>query len=117
MQRRSGPRKETKAEVSWEEVWQWCDDIQKRWGYWTTVRITQGIAAKPDVRFVVTAEMTIMNVNSGQMNTKIWQSKSVTNKAATAESVALGIVSGIFMRLDREEDEAERAALQAGLPF
>jgi hypothetical protein len=66
---------------------------------------------------VVTVDMQIMNVNSGQRGTRIWQSKNVERSDATAESVALQIVSSIFMRLDREEDEAERAALEAGALF
>jgi len=117
MQRRSGPRKEPHAVVTWEEVWQWCHDIQSRWGYWTEVTIHPPLQSQKSCRFTVAVEMKILTVQSGQRGTRIHQYKNVNNKDATAESVALGIVSGIFMRLDREEDEAERAALQAGLPF
>lgn len=111
---RSGPRKDTQAAVKWEEVWHWSEQIQARWGYWCSVQVSPPIISKPSVRFVVTVDLQILNANSGQRGSRIWQSKNVERSDATAESVALQMVSGIFMRLDKEADEAERAALEAG---
>ena len=112
--KRSGPRKDTQAVVKWEEVWHWSEQIRKRWGYWCVVIVSPPIPGKEGIRFTITVDLQILDAMSGKRGSKMWQSRNVERIEATAESVALQLVSGMFMRLDREEDEAERAALEAG---
>ena len=114
MQRRSGPRKEPHAPVLWEEVWQWCEDIEKRWGYTVRVEISPPLRSQRNARFVVAVTGKKLSINSNQQGSTVTRWLSVVNEAVTAETIAMQLVIDLHCKLDREEYEAERAALASG---
>ena len=111
---RSGPRKDPSAPAKWDEVWWWCAEIEKRWGYWAKVIITPPLPTKDPVRFNVCVVLEILSVQDPRLRTKVEKWRSVRGEGLTAEFTALQLVVELHRALDTEELERERAALEAG---
>jgi len=111
---RSGPKKDTRANATWEEVWYWGREISKEWGYDVKVSVYPPLSGNPDVRFVVLVELKSVRFDSPFMGSTITKWRNVQNKELTAEFTALQLIVEMHRDLDNEALDRERAALVQG---
>lgn len=114
---RSGPRKDPNTPVVWEQVWDWCRDIEAKWGYHLCVTITQPIGSKKGDRFTVALVGEKLKVGDPSRCSSVTKWRTVHREGLTAEVVALQLAVELHQALDREDYAAERAALDAGAMF
>jgi hypothetical protein len=114
---RSGPRKPPNAPVKWEEVWWWCEDIERRWGYAAQVSVFPPLPTKKRLRFSLLVELKRLKVDDGGKDSTMKKWRGVEDQSLTAEAVALTMVVELHRQLDNEELERERAAYTAGAMF
>lgn len=114
---RSGPRKDPNAPTKWEEVWWWCEDIGRRWGYEACVKVFPPLPSQKRARFVILVELKRIAAEDGGKGSTMTKWRAVVDGRATAEQVALNLVVELHRQLDNEELERERAALTAGAMF
>ena len=112
---RSGPRKEPNAPVTWDEVWWWCDEITKRWGYQPKVEIYPPLPSQVKDRFVVCLELKRVAAADSARGSTMTKWRGVRDSRLTAEQVALTMAVELHRQLDNEELERERTALSSGL--
>jgi len=115
--KRSGPRKDPNSPVSWEEVWWWAADIQKRWGYWTNITIGQPTDTNKSELFSVCVTLTILSVQDPRLDSKVQKWRTIDGVRVTVQQTALQLLVELHRSLDSEELERERAALVQGAMF
>lgn len=115
--RTGNARRDTQAAVKWEEVWWWCEEIRKRWGYQYKVTVFPPLPSQTDVRFTVAVELLIMDVQDPRLRTKMSKHRPVSSSTLTAETIALQLAVELHRNLDNEELERERSALVQGAMF
>ena len=111
---RSGPRKDTGAPATWEEVWWWGREISKEWGYDVKVSIYPPLKSNPNVKFVVLVELKSVRHDSTYMGSTITKWRAVESDRLTAEFTALQLLVEMHRSLDNEAIDRERAALRQG---
>lgn len=111
---RSGPRKYPNAPAKWEEVWWWCSEITKRWGYDAKVGVYPPLPGKDKVRFIVLLELKRVQANDSARGSSLTKWRNVEDDSLTAEQVALTMAVELHRWLDSEEMERERQAYVAG---
>jgi hypothetical protein len=115
--RRSGPRSYPNAPVIWEEVWEWARDIEEKWGYYIKIEIHPPLPSMKKVRFCVQVFGRKLKVGDPSKDSTVQKYRNVEQIGVTAEMIALQLLVELHQKLDNEEYEAERAALEAGAMF
>lgn len=115
--KRSGPRKEPNSPVSWEEVWWWARDIERKWGYWAKVEVCQPTDEVKDERFSVNVSLKKLSVQDPQRDSTIQKWRKIDGVRVTVQQTALQLLVEMHRSLDSEELERERAALVQGAMF
>ena len=114
---RSGPKKYPEAPTTWEDVWYWGREIEKRWVYDLKVTVHPPLNSQTGQRFVVMVELTKLKVNDPNRQSTMTKWRGVEGRKLTAEVIALQMLVEMHRDLDNEELDRERAALAAGAMF
>jgi hypothetical protein len=102
---------------AWGDVWAWCEDVREEYGYWVSFVVQPPL---PSVRKVAYNITMIAARLSGQVagGTQITRHHAVGHSArVNPETVALQMVSELYVSLDRERYAAEAAAGEGTLPL
>lgn len=102
------------AQVSWDDVWQWAEDIYRGYGWQAQVKVSQPLSSQKQVMAVVAVEL--KQIRAGAPNrdsTKlVWKNARYGGKSV--EATALELLVEFDAKLERDAWAAERAAVEAG---
>ena len=103
--------------VCWTDIWAWLAEIRDEYGLWGQVTLHPPMPSQKDQRHGQ-AVLQLKRYYEGGEAVKLTRWVMLPDPSrARAEDVVLQLVASVSMQLDREAYEAERAAVQGGLPF